>query len=145
VRAEHLDETIVAAVTELCERGDADIEAGRFDDAISKYTDALGMLPEPVAAWRAATWIFTAIGEAMLGKGDFAGAKAALLEAVQTESGNANALVHLRLGQAELGLGEAGRGADELFRAYQRGGVEVFEGEDPQLFALVEPRIRDDG
>lgn len=141
--ARPLDDETVAIVTELCERGDADVEAGRYDDAIAKYRDALGLLPEPAEMWKAATWILTAIGEAALYKGDAAHAKEALLGAVGTESGGTNALVHLRLGQAERALGNVGKAKDELFRAYERGGVSVFEGEDPELFALIEALVHD--
>jgi tetratricopeptide (TPR) repeat protein len=143
VKDQPLDDETVAIVTELCERGDADVEAGLYDDAIAKYKDALGLLPEPTQAWKAATWILTAIGEAALYKGDAAHAKEALLGAVGTESGGTNALVHLRLGQAERALGELGRAKDELYRAFERGGVAVFDGEDPELFAMIEARVRD--
>jgi tetratricopeptide (TPR) repeat protein len=139
-----LTDELARAITELCDRGDDDIENGRLDDAIAKYKDALGMLPEPRLAWRASTWILTALGEAHLAKGDPASAREALFEAVRSESGSGNALVHLRLGQAELGIGEPGKAKDELYRAFERGGLAIFEGEDPALFALIEPLLPDD-
>jgi hypothetical protein len=53
-----------------------------------------------------------------------------------------NPWVHLRLGQARFEVGELERAADELARAYMGGGRDVFEGQDPKYFALVEKVLR---
>ena len=45
--ASQLDDRIVASITELCERGDDDVEAGRYDEAVARYREALALVPHP--------------------------------------------------------------------------------------------------
>lgn len=139
-----LDDTIVARVTELCERGDDDTENGRYDEAIAKYEEALTLVPRPLYAWAVTTWILSAIAEARYLQKDWSGAKAAIMEAFRCEGAIGNAFLHLRLGQVEIELGFKGRGLDELIRAHERGGAEVFEGEDPKYLTMVRAAL-DDG
>jgi hypothetical protein len=49
-----------------------------------------------------------------------------------------NPWVHLRLGQVRFELGQLELATDELARAYMGGGRDVFEGQDPKYFELVE-------
>lgn len=51
-----------------------------------------------------------------------------------------NPFLHLRLGQAQLNLGNEDRAADELMRAYMGGGPEVFEIEDGRYLAFLKTR-----
>jgi tetratricopeptide (TPR) repeat protein len=138
-----LSEELVARVSELCERGDEDVEHERYDDAVAKYEEALRLIPDPVYAWKATAWILTALGETHYFRRDYPRAQVALLDAMRCPSGVGNAFVHFRLGQVELALGNTGRAKDELFRAYERGGRQVFEGEDPKYFALIEAHLED--
>jgi tetratricopeptide (TPR) repeat protein len=144
VHIEELDQVTAQLLTDLSDQGDADVEAGLFAEAIAKYKEALGLVPEPKNNWKVTAWLWTAIGEAELFRSEFAAARTALLEAMSTEHGPGNALVHLRLGQAELALGNKGRARDEFMRAYDRGGLAVFEGEDPQIVAIVKAEIEAD-
>jgi tetratricopeptide (TPR) repeat protein len=136
-----LDDTIVTRVTELCERGDDDVENGLYEAAIEKYEEALGLVPRPLYAWAVTTWILSAIAEARYLQKDWAAVKAAVMEAFRCEGAIGNAFLHLRLGQAELALGAKGRGVDELIRAHERAGEAVFEGEDPKYLALVQQAL----
>jgi hypothetical protein len=90
------------------------------------------------------TWILTAIAEAHYLRKDWTAAKDAIFEAFRCEGATGNAFLHLRLGQAELELGNKGRAVDELIRAHQRGGDEVFDGEDPRLLGMVRAALDDD-
>jgi len=139
-----LDDAIVARVTELCERGDDDTENGRYDEAIAKYEEALGLVPHPLHAWAVTTWILSAVAEARYLQEDWRRAHEAIMEAFRCEGAIGNAFLHLRLGQVEIALGNKGRGVDELIRAHERGGDDVFEGEDPKYRALVRAAL-DDG
>jgi tetratricopeptide (TPR) repeat protein len=132
-----LDDVIVARITELCERGDDDVEAGLCEAAIEKYEAALALVPRPFHAWAVTTWIFTAIAEARYLQRDHARAKEAIMEAFRCEGAIGNAFLHLRLGQVEIAMGAKGRGLEELIRAHERGGDEVFDGEDPKYLAMV--------
>lgn len=132
-----LDEALHLLIAELCERGDADVEAGEYDLAIEKYEEALSLLPRPLERWNAATWILTALGDACYFKKDFRQARSALDEATRCPRGLDNPFIHLRLGQVELSLGNEGRARDELGRAYLAAGDAIFEGEDPAYLALA--------
>lgn len=132
-----LDEHIVATVTALCERGDDDVENGLYEAAIEKYEEALTLIPRPLYAWAVTTWILTAIAEARHLQKDWARAKESIMEAFRCEGAIGNPFLHLRLGQAEIALGNKGRGVEELIRAHERGGDDVFDGEDPKYLALV--------
>src|SRR5262245_23213382 len=118
-----LDAAAVLRITELCDAGDDDIEHGRVDDAIEKYQAAFQLVPTPVHAFRITMWILTALGEAFLFKRDFESAERVLVEAMRVPGAIGNPFMHLRLGQAELGLGNERAARDELGRAYAGGGT----------------------
>jgi tetratricopeptide (TPR) repeat protein len=139
--ASQLDDLIVARITELCERGDDDVEQGLYEAAIEKYEEALGLVPRPFYAWAVTTWILTAIAEARFLQRDYARTKETIMEAFRCEGAIGNAFLHLRLGQAEIELGMKGRGVEELIRAHERGGEEVFDGEDPKYLAFVKAAL----
>jgi tetratricopeptide (TPR) repeat protein len=143
--ASQLDDRIVAAVTSLCERGDDDVEAGRFAEAIARYREALALVPSPVHAWAVSIWIHGAIAEAYYLGGEYARARDAIDDAFRCDGAIGNAFLHLRLGQIEDRLGNRGRALDELIRAYTRSGEDVFAGEDPRYLALVKEAIAGDG
>jgi tetratricopeptide (TPR) repeat protein len=143
VRPAELNDEIVAKVTELCERGDDDVEAGRYEESIAKYREALALVPHPVHMWAVSTWILGAIAEAYYLGGELTSARDAINEAFHCDGAIGNAFLHLRLGQIELALGNRGRALDELIRAFTRAGEEVFAGEDPKYLALVKAALED--
>jgi tetratricopeptide (TPR) repeat protein len=141
--AHELDDGVVASITELCNRGDEDVEASRYADAIARYREALGLVPRPVTAWAVSTWIHAAIAEAHWLAGEDREARDAIDDAFRCEGAIGNAFLHMRLGQVELRLGNRGRALDELIRAFTRSGEEVFEGEDPKYLALVREALEE--
>jgi tetratricopeptide (TPR) repeat protein len=141
--ASALDPGIVARITELCERGDDELEAARYDAAIDRYREALALVPHPVRSWGVSTFIHASIAEALYLGGEHASAREAIDEAFRCEGGIGNAFLHLRLGQIEHILGNRGRALDELIRAFTRSGEEVFAGEDPKYLAMVKVALLD--
>jgi tetratricopeptide (TPR) repeat protein len=138
-----LDDGIVAAITERCERGDDLVEAGRYGEAVALYREALAFVPHPVHAWGVSTWIHGAIAEAHYLAGEPELARDAIDDAFRCEGALGNAFFHLRLGQIELQLGNRGRALDELIRAYTRAGEDVFADEDPKYLALVKAALEE--
>ena len=132
-----LPDEVYERVAFLSRTGDELADAGRLDDAIREYVKALELLPEPVEAWSAATWLLTAIGDASFQKGDFEKARRALSDAMHCPEALGNPFIHLRLGQAQFELGNKERAKDELARAYMGGGEEVFEDEDSKYLRWV--------
>jgi hypothetical protein len=51
-----------------------------------------------------------------------------------------NPFIHLRLGQAQLELGNEERAADELMRAFMGGGHEIFESDDQKYLDFLRTR-----
>ena len=141
--ARELDDGIVAAIKELCERGDDAVEAGAHAEGVALYREALALVPRPVHAWAVSTWIHGAIAEAHWLAGDHVQARDAIDDAFLCEGAIGNAFLHMRLGQIELQLGNRGRALDELIRAFTRAGEEVFAGEDPKYLALVKQALED--
>lgn len=138
-----LEQELHGRIAELCELGDAHVEAGDLDAAVEKYEEALSLVPRPIERWNVSTWILTALGDALyLGK-DHRAARAALDEATRCPRGLDNPFIHLRLGQAELELGNEPRARDELARAYLAASEEIFAGEDPRYLALAKEAARD--
>jgi len=139
-----LNDALAARITELCDSADDDVEHARYDDAIEKYHAALALVPAPQSAWRITMWILTALGEAFLFTERFEDAQAVLMNAMEVPGATANPFLHLRLGQAELGLGNTRAARDELTRALRGGGELVFEGEDAKLLAIAKANLGDD-
>lgn len=135
--SQDLDQTLHRRVAELCERGDAHVEAGEYDRAIERYEEALSLLPRPLSRWNAATWVLTAMGETFYFLKDYRQARSTLEEALRCPRGLGNPFIHLRLGQAALELGDEDLARDQLGRAYLGAAEEIFAGEDPKYAALA--------
>jgi tetratricopeptide (TPR) repeat protein len=137
-----LSDELHAKIRTLCESGDQLVDSEEYDQALAKYREALALLPEPANQWEAATWILTAVGETLFFKHDYEGAQQTLRQAMRCPDAIGNALIHLRLGQAEFELGNFDRAKDELARAYMGGGDKVFESEDPKYSSFIKLFLR---
>src|SRR5262245_39788873 len=133
-----LDEITHQQINALCEKGDALVEQQQFEKAFYCYRDALNLVPEPVEAWEATTWILSAIGDLYFLEGKFEKAVVAFEDAVRCPGGLGNPFIHLRLGECFFELRNQHRAADELTRAYMGAGREVFDTEDRKYLAFLE-------
>lgn len=138
-----LDDNIHAQIKRLCAAGDDLAERQLFSEAVSKYNEALAMLPEPTHQWDAAAWIYTAIGDAFFHSANFPESLMAFTQATNCPNGVGNPFVHLRLGQIQLELGNEIIAADELTRAYMGAGKKIFDGEPPKYFELLRQKIKE--
>jgi tetratricopeptide (TPR) repeat protein len=125
-------------ITALTDLGNELAKAGDHPSAHTKFVEALDLVPEPKMDWEATTWIVAAIGDGWFLRRNFEKARDAFMDAVRCPGGLGNVFIHLRLGEIQYELGDMKRAADELTRAYMAGGREVFDGEDPKYFALLE-------
>jgi len=137
-----LDSSLHDKISELCEQGDSAVEEERLDQALCLFEEALKLIPEPIDDWEASTWVLTALGDTCFLKGDFEQARTHLLAATHCPDAIGNPMIHLRLGQVQLELGNTARAHDELARAYMSEGKEIFEGEDPKYLEFVLARLR---
>ena len=136
-----LDDKTHAEIVALAREGDALVKDGFGREAIRRYVQALDLLPEPFTEWEAATWLFSAIGDAYWLLGNYELAAKAFRSAVHSPGGLGNPFIHLRLGQLEYEFGHTDRAADELMRAYMGGDRKIFEGEDPKYFDVISDLI----
>lgn len=132
-----LSDQVHERVQALSAEGDASAEQGRYREALAKYAEALGLLPEPTTDWEAATWLLAAIGDAHFLAGDYEPARAALSDAMHCPDAISNPFLHLRLGQSQFELGNLERAEDELTRAYMGAGPSIFKHEDPKYFEYL--------
>jgi tetratricopeptide (TPR) repeat protein len=141
-RATTLKPQVFAQAKAKADEGEKLLSIGDLDGAFDALDAAFSLLPDPKQQWNAAGWILVAMGECSFRRQRWKGAAAALQDSMICPGTLGNPWVHLRLGQARLELGEKDRAADELARAYMGGGREVFEGQDPKYFALVETVLK---
>ena len=135
------DETTRQEIARLSRDGNLKLEAGQFEDAKSRFYEALKLVPEPHSSFEAATWLYVSLGDIHFHLHDFDLAFHSFASAAQCPAGLGNPFIHLRLGQASFELGDLSRAADELARAYQGGGLEILEEDDPKYLAFLESRI----
>lgn len=120
-----------------------DTEAGRLDDAGQKLSQAIRRIPESVIEeLELTTQLISAMGDVLFRRKEYDKALDALTDAVGLPGGLGEPFIHLRLGQVQFDLNDLERAGDELARAYMGGGREIFEGEDPKYFALVEKLLQ---
>ncbi len=128
-------------VEELSEQGNVLLEDKHdWRGAVAAWTRALDLLPEPRTQWEAAMWLYASTGDALRTGGDLAGARSALLDALNCPDGHANPFVLLRLGETLVDLGEMDPGVEHLLRAYMLAGEDVFEGADAGYLKLLRDR-----
>lgn len=138
---DELDDEIYTQITVLTQSGDALFDEEKDREALSKYFQAITLLPEPVHQWEAATWIFTAIGDVLWVMQEYQDAYSAFQDALRCPGGIGNPFVHLRAGQLDYELGDRKKAIDELMRAYMGAGEEIFAREDPKYFAAIKNLI----
>ena len=115
-----------ARIEQLSERGDALASAGNYNAALERYRAAFALLPAPAERHRTYQWLLAAMADAHFHRGDWGGCRQNLRDAIEAGGGE-NAFVRLRLGQAELALGDEAAAERHLFEAFRLGGEEVFE------------------
>ena len=126
----------------LSKQGDDLAGNGKYREAVEKYVEALGLLPEPIDQWEACTWLLTAIGDANFQSKNYEYTRRALSDAMHCPDAIGNPFIHLRLGQSQYELGNKERAADELARAYMGAGKEIFSNEDPKYFKFLQTVLK---
>jgi len=140
-----LSQDIFEQISLLSAAGDELATQSNFDAATSKYQEALQLLPGDHRRWKAATWLYVALGDSNFQSGDFDRAFRSFFNAVQCPEGLGNPFIHLRLGQTYLEAGNLEKAADELTRAYMGGGLEIFLEDDPKYIDFLATQIDIEG
>jgi tetratricopeptide (TPR) repeat protein len=141
-KAIELPKAVHAKITALSEQADKLASQEKYKEAVARYGEAFALLPDPKTKWAACTWLLAGIGDANFLGGHYEQAKSALSEAMHCPGGIGNPFIHLRLGQAQLELGNRERAADELARAYMGAGKEIFADEKPKYFEFLKTVLK---
>lgn len=140
-----IDDEVYEQITALAESGDNFAEKEQFGSAISKYEQALDLLPEPKTDWEAATWLYVALGDALFNQKDFNAALGAYQRALMSPDGTGNPYVWFSLGSAFYELDNLEKAKTHFMSAYLLDGEEVFQDADPDYLALISEEIAKGG
>lgn len=132
-----LSEDIYEVIKSHCNEGDLALEDDDLQDAYDCYMKAWNLVPEPQTNWEASTWILGALADLYFISNDFQQVKESLDFAMHCPNAIGNPFLHLRLGQAELELGNTEKAKDELARALMGAGKQIFENDDPKYFDFI--------
>jgi len=131
-----------AELDRLYAEGNKLVDKGQYAEAVAKFAAALDCLPRPCEEWDASTQILGCMGDAYFLAGEFAKAAKTLDHAMQCPDAIGNTFLHLRLGQSYFEVGNKKRAVDELTFAYEEGGLEMFDDDDPKYFNWLKTQIK---
>lgn len=136
-----LDDYTYSQIQLISTEGDHFADAGKYDEALERYSSAWELIPEPRTEWEASTWVLTAIADTAFKAGYFTSAREALDYAMLCPSAIGNPFIHLRRGQVLFEQGEMEAAVQELLRAYMGGGDEIFSEDDPKYSLFLRSRV----
>ncbi|UXY14341.1 tetratricopeptide repeat protein [Chitiniphilus purpureus] len=125
-------------ITVLLEAGDRRFEKGDDHGALAKYREAEALLPSERERFEDSTWVLVAIGDALFQLAQFEPAREALDAARRCPQGEDNPFIHLRLGQCLFEAGALAQAQTHLARAFEHGGLAVFEDEDEKYLTYLQ-------
>lgn len=136
-----LEDNVYNQIVLLAEEGDDFAENEIFGSAISKYNEALDLLPEPKTDWEAATWLYIALGDALFSEKDFDGALSAYEKALMSPDGTVNPYIWFCLGEVFYELGNFEIAKTHFMSAYLLDGEEIFKDTKPVYMSLIREEI----
>lgn len=137
-----LEDKLYDEITALCSEGDELVDNSKYDDALTKYREALNLLPKPVEQWEAAVWIYTAIGDTYFWKKEYETAIHYLFNAYNCPDGFSNPFIIMRLGQCFFEANNSSKATEYLLHAYMLNGKEIFEYEDEKYFKHLSSNVK---
>ena len=137
-----LEDKLYDEITALCSEGDELVDNSKYDDALTKYREALNLLPKPVEQWEAAVWIYTAIGDTYFWKKEYETAIHYLFNAYNCPDGFSNPFINMRLGQCFFEANNSSKATEYLLHAYMLNGKEIFEYEDEKYFKHLSSNVK---
>lgn len=126
----------------LYEEGEKLSRDGRIGSALGKYAEAWALIPHPKERWKLSTSVISAIADSWFLAGKYDEVLRALEFGMNCPGAVGNPFLHLRLGQALLEQGQDARAEEELMRAWEAHGEQIFEHQDPKYLAFLAARGR---
>lgn len=137
-----LPDAVYAQVTALSEQGSQAFDREEFEHALTLFTRAWDVLPEPRTDWKAGIWILAGQGDCLFFLGRFCEAREIFMIALDAGIADegTNTFAHLRLGEIDFELGSLDSAAQYLMRAFLLGGHELLASEDPKYGEFLRTR-----
>jgi len=132
-----LPDDVYDEIVVLSKKGDDYAEKEQFASALAQYNEALSLLPEPKTDWEAATWLYTAIGDAYFSIQKFNEALNAFEKALMSPDGTGNPYIWFSLGQVFFEQGNKEKAKTHFLSAYMLDGDSIFEDENPEYFEFI--------
>jgi len=136
-----LSDALYEQIETLSEQGNDLVDEDDFEGALSKFQEAMDLLPDPKNQWEASLWLYASMGDMYLFQEDFDLAKTNFYNALNCPDGQESGFVHLRLGEALYELGEEEKSLDHLLRAYISEGPEIFAEEEEKYFNFLKSKV----
>jgi len=136
-----LSDKIHDKIITLSDEGDFLLENEKTDEALEKFQEALVLVPSPKSDWEASLWLYAAIGDSFFIKEDFKKALGAFRDAYNCPEAVNNPYINLKIGESYFELEDFEKAKEFLLRTYMLEGKEIFEDENEEYFALIEPLI----
>jgi tetratricopeptide (TPR) repeat protein len=135
-----MDRATHERIVTLYAEGEKLVQEGRVGSALGKYAEAWSFIPDPKERWNLSTPVISAIADCWFLAGEYDEVLRALEFGMNCPDAVGNPFLHLRLGQALLEQGQGERAAEELMRAYEAHGEEIFAHQDPKYLAFLVAR-----
>lgn len=132
-----LDDKIYDQITFLSEEGNEFADEEKYQQALLKFSEALELIPSPKTDWEASLWLYASIGDMYFSLKQYQNAADSFFEALNCPDGQANAFVHLRLGESLCEIEQENKAKDHLLQAYMLEGEEIFSEQDPKYFQSI--------
>lgn len=132
-----LDGALLTKIKSLCDHGDKLAAIREYSFAVSKYYEALGLIPDPKRNYKAATWVYSALGETYWKQHDYNNAGMAFLNAYRSAGGSDSGIINLRLGACLSECGENTLAHEYLCQAYMLGGEQIFADGCEKYYEII--------
>ncbi|MDR2147822.1 MAG: hypothetical protein LBE91_15325 [Tannerella sp.] len=136
-----LEDKIYDRIEILSEEGNEYADNEQYEEAVSKFKQALDLVPSPKTDWEASMWLNASMGDMYFMLSEYGKCSESMFDALNCPDGYSNPFVHLRLGESLFELGEKEKSKEYLLQAYMLEGKEIFETEDSKYFELIKPLI----
>ncbi|NFA44215.1 hypothetical protein EXM65_17005 [Clostridium botulinum] len=137
-----LDEEIYNKMSDLCSQADDHVKICEFNRAVSKYEDALDLLPGNLEDYYEATNIYAAMGDAWCLAGEYKKAKNYFYDALNCPGGIANSYILFRLGECLYECNEKDKAKEYFIKTYMIDGINLFNLNDYKYFSIIKELVR---
>ena len=136
-----LDPELFQQIRSICEHAGSLVQMGEDEFALSKYYEALTLVPDPKSDHSISTFIYTALGEQYFKAKDYGEAGKCFLKGLKCPGGESIGQINLRIGQCLEECGERKKAQDYLCQAYLLGGEALFAGCSPKYYKIIRSEI----